>query len=781
MPAKFTLPKLTPQTKPFASALKLALAVLVAKAKIAQVAGDAVTLELPSGIVLTDANVAVKYILNTIAFDGSEASLLQSAAIEKEETTISRLVLQKDTQDALGIAETIAARFGSKIFGTADKLTAVDVVFFGTLYETLSGSDLAKYPALASWFANVSKAPVVAKALETVDKQISKSAKKKAAGAGDKKAAKQTTLAELNPATQKLNKVELLSVPDGTSKVLPKEGERNILITSALPYVNNIPHLGNIIGSTLSADCYARYCRARGYNTLLICGTDEYGTATETKALEEGVSCQELCDKYNAIHRKVYDWFGLSFDHFGRTTTPKQTKITQDIFHKVHQHGFTSQDTMTQLFCEKCQRFLADRYVEGICPSCKYNDARGDQCDACGKLLNATELESPRCKLDGTAPITRDSKHLFLNLDTLQPDIEKFNERVNTEGKWSANGVHITQSWLKEGLRPRCITRDLKWGTPVPLAGFESKVFYVWFDACIGYPSITANYTDDWEKWWKNPKNVKLYQFMGKDNVPFHSVIFPGTQIATKEDWTMVHHISTTEYLNYEGGKFSKSRNIGVFGTNAEETGIPPSVWRYYLLSSRPETSDSMFTWNEFITKNNSELLNNLGNFVNRVIKFVIAKYDGVIPSADVSGEAEVTLNKDVNALLTQFNENMENVKIRQGLATAMAISARGNLYLQESNVSNTLFTESKAKCDAVVTAAINLIYLLSAVFYPFMPATSESISRQLNAPLRNIPDQFTYDILAGHKLNGAAYLFSRIDDKMEATWKAKYGSSGSN
>ncbi|KAG2217801.1 hypothetical protein INT45_005631 [Circinella minor] len=764
MPAKITFSKLSYQTKPFASALKLALAISVAGTKIAPVAGDAVTFELPNGVVLTDANVAVKYILNAVSFDASDLSLIQNAVIEKEGTTISKLVFQKKPQEALQIAESFVSKYGSKIFTNTEKLGVVDVIYFGSLYETLSDTDLSKYPSLGAWFTLVSKSPLITKALEIVDKQVSKGAKKKQAGADKKAGANQTVLPDLNPSTQKLGKVDYFQAPDKSKKILPKDGERNILITSALPYVNNIPHLGNIIGSTLSADCYARYCRARGYNTLLICGTDEYGTATETKALEEGVSCQALCDKYNAIHQSVYKWFDLSFDHFGRTTTPKQTQITQDIFHKVHGNGFTSEDTMTQLFCEKCQR----------------QDARGDQCDACGRLLNATELESPRCKLDGTAPITKDSKHMFLNLDTLQPEIEKFNERVNAEGKWSQNGIHITQSWLKEGLRPRCITRDLKWGTPVPLEGFESKVFYVWFDACIGYPSITANYTDDWEKWWKNPKDVKLYQFMGKDNVPFHSVIFPGTQIATKEDWTMVHHISTTEYLNYEGGKFSKSRNIGVFGTNAEETGIPPSVWRYYLLSSRPETGDAMFTWNEFITKNNSELLNNLGNFVNRIIKFAIAKYDGgVIPDADLSGEAEVALTKDVNQLLEQYIEAMDAVKIRQGLSIAMAISARGNLYLQESNVSNTLFTESRAKCDAVVHIAINLIYLLSSLLYPFMPATSESISRQLNAPLKNIPNQFTSDILGGHKLNGAAYLFSKIDEKMEATWKAKYGSSG--
>jgi methionyl-tRNA synthetase len=419
---------------------------------------------------------------------------------------------------------------------------------------------------------------------------------------------------------------------------------------------------------------------------------------------------------------------------------------------------------------------LADRYVEGICPHCKYDDARGDQCDACGKLLNAIELIEPRCKLDNNKPITKESKHYFLDLATLQPKIEAAFEKSAKEGKWSQNGITITQSWLKEGLRPRCITRDLKWGIPVPAEGFEGKVFYVWFDAPIGYPSITANYTDEWEKWWKNPENVKLYQFMGKDNVPFHSVVFPACEIGSGDNWTLVNHISTCEYLNYEGGKFSKSRNVGVFGTNAEETGIPPSVWRYYLMSVRPETGDSMFTWNEFITKNNSELLNNLGNFVNRAIRFIFAKYDGVIPKADFSGKLEADLIKDVNGLLKQYVDAMENVKIRSGLSIAMSISARGNQYLQESNLSNALFDETRGKCDAVVATAVNLIYLLSAVISPFMPDTAESMCRQLNAPLRGIPDEFTIDILPQHTLGGAEYLFTRIDEKMEEVWKAKYG-----
>ncbi|KAI8393959.1 tRNA synthetases class I (M)-domain-containing protein [Radiomyces spectabilis] len=775
---KLTLGKVTPSTKSYANALKLALAANVAGVKLDIQSGDAIALTVSSELSLSDANVIVRYLLNETAFDASNTTaLLRSSAIEKEESTLTTLIYKKKTAEALQIAESIAAASESQLFSSSDKLNAVDVIYAGALYETLSAStDLCQYPTLAKWYEKVSKSPAVTAAVETVQAQLSSKSSGKKKQAAPKKVAENAPLPELNPATQKVNAQAILKKHDKNEKKEPKEGERNILITSALPYVNNIPHLGNIVGSTLSADVYARYCRARGYNAIYICGTDEYGTATETKALEEGVSCQALCDKYNAIHNKVYEWFDISFDHFGRTTTQHQTDIAQDIFRKSYANDYMSEDIITQLYCEQCERFLADRYVEGICPKCQYEDARGDQCDACGQLLNAIELIKPRCKLDGNSPITRESKHLFLDLNKLQGRIEHFLEKSSTEGKWSPNGVHITQSWLKEGLRPRCITRDLKWGTPVPLKGYENKVFYVWFDAPIGYPSITANYTDAWEKWWKNPDNVKLYQFMGKDNVPFHSVIFPGLEMSTGDNWTLAHHISTTEYLNYEGGKFSKSRNNGVFGTNAEETGIPPSVWRYYLLSCRPESSDSMFTWNEFITKNNSELLNNLGNFVNRAIKYIMAKYDGVIPKGDLSGESEATLVKDINELLAQYNDALENVKIRSALSIAMAVSARGNQYLQESNLSNTLFAEHRSKCDAVVVAAVNLIYLLSALIFPYMPATSDSISQQLNAPLRKIPNEFTMDILPGHKLNGAAYLFTRIDEKMEEVWKNKYG-----
>ncbi|RKP24051.1 methionyl-tRNA synthetase [Syncephalis pseudoplumigaleata] len=557
-----------------------------------------------------------------------------------------------------------------------------------------------------------------------------------------------------------------------------KQMEKNILITSALPYVNNVPHLGNIIGAVLSADVYSRFCRIRGVNSLYICGTDEYGTATETKALEEGVSCQELCDKFHRLHSEVYKWFEIDFDYFGRTTTQQQTVIAQDIFKKLDKNGYTLIESMTQLYCEQCSRFLADRYVEGTCPKCGYDDARGDQCDGCGQLLNAHELIKPRCKLDGNAPVTRESSHIFVDLPKLQPACEAFFEEASVKGHWTANGRTITSSWFNEGLKPRCITRDLKWGTPVPYPGMEDKVFYVWYDAPIGYPSITANYTAEWEQWWKNPEHVKLYQFMGKDNVPFHSVIFPSCLLGTGESWTLLHHLSTTEYLNYEDTKFSKSRNIGVFGDNAKETGVPPSVWRYYLLSSRPETNDSIFTWKDMIAKNNNELLANVGNFCNRVVRFIDSpKYNSVLPAFTTSDEPERQLIADVEALLAQYIDALKHVKIRGALRLAMEVSSRGNQYLQDQRLDNTLYAEQRSRCDAVVGVAANLAYLLASLFFPYMPSTSEVIWRQLNAPARQLADRWTaMDLLPGHRIGEPEYLFQRIDPKQEVVWKAKYG-----
>lgn len=566
------------------------------------------------------------------------------------------------------------------------------------------------------------------------------------------------------------------------SKILPEKGKRNILITSALPYVNNVPHLGNVVGSVLSADVYSRFSKLRDRPTLFICGTDEYGTATETKALETGQTPKELCDEFHTKHKEVYDWFEIAFDYFGRTTTEQQTVIAQDIFTKLWKNGYLNEKTTTQPYCEKHESFLADRFVEGTCPKpgCGYEDARGDQCDKCGQLLDPFELINPHCKIDGATPVPRETKHVFLNLKMLQSEINEWFQKSSKVGAWPQNGISITQSWLTKGLEERSITRDLKWGTPIPLPGYENKVLYVWFDACIGYPSITAKYTKDWEQWWRNPEEVKLYQFMGKDNVPFHTVIFPGSQIGTKDKWTQLNHLSTTEYLNYENGKFSKSRGVGVFGDTAKETGIPPSVWRYYLISNRPETADTQFEWKSFILANNSELLSNFGNFVNRIIKFVNAKFDGVIPEFPAS-YTDDTFDfpgyiADVNALLAEYVQLMEAVKLRDGIKKLMDVSAKGNLLLQ-GRLDNANMANNPTRTNTVIGLALNLTYLLASLSSPFMPSIGDSIIRQLNAPLSPIPDKWTPDALSGgHKIGQPEYLFTKIDDKMEEEWRVKYG-----
>ncbi|CAK5269357.1 unnamed protein product [Mycena citricolor] len=611
----------------------------------------------------------------------------------------------------------------------------------------------------------------------------------------------------------------------GQASILPKNGETNILITSALPYCNNVPHLGNIIGSTLSADVFSRYSRTRNRTTLYMCGTDEYGTATETQALKEGITPRELCDKYHLVHKATYEWFDIGFDYFGRTSTPLHTEYLAVSFqlnaakptllesHKVSSRtldsmGFLKSKTklrrtarvapsgsssITTLEIANMRiRFLADRFVEGICPNCGFEDARGDQCDNCTRTLDAVDLIKPRCLVDKTHTVTtRTSTHMYYKLNEIQPKTVEWIKRSNAAGKWSSNSVingegEIIDSRLNSGLLPTPLTRDLKWGVPVPSSGddgMEGKVLYVWFDAPIGYPSITANYTPEWKQWWFNPQNVKLYQFMGKDNVYFHTVYWPSVQLGDGRDWTMLHHVSSTEYLTYEGGKFSKSRNRGVFGPSTKETGIPPSVWRYYLLASRPEHADSMFSWTECIAANNNVLLNNFGNFVNRTLKFVSSQYDGVLPDGgDAPGPlalddaVDAKFIEEVNGLLKAYTEAMDAVKIRLGLQTVMLLSGVGNTYLQSSGLNKTLMTENPARCAQVVARAVNLIYVLSTLIYPFMPATSDAILAQLNAPARAVPDALSADILAGHTLGKPTHLFKRIEENMAEVFRQKFG-----
>ena len=505
------------------------------------------------------------------------------------------------------------------------------------------------------------------------------------------------------------------------------------LITSALPYVNNVPHLGNLI-QVLSADVFARFCRLRGYETLYICGTDEYGTATETRASKEGITPRELCDHYYAIHDDIYRWFGIAFDRFGRTSTPVHTEVTQDIFRKLDAAGLIVEHEIEQLYCKSCGRFLADRYVVGICPHCGSVNARGDQCEDCGKLLDPTELKEPKCSICGAVPLIEKTKHLYINLPMIRERLEEWLKTASKNGFWANNAIQMSQAWIRDGLRERAITRDLKWGIPVPKTGYEKKVFYVWFDACIGYISITGNLGEerggDWrafvDYWWKSPGETELFQFIGKDNIPFHTVIFPSSQLGSGNDWTMLHHMSSTEYLNYESGKFSKSRGVGVFGTDVMETGIPADVWRFYIYYNRPEKSDTLFTWKDFQEKVNGELIGNLGNLVNRTLSFVIRYYDGKIPAAAAS-EIEGFWNT-IKKYEDEVTGALERADLRDAFHAIFDMSSFANKSFQDGEPWKKRL-EEPASAAALIRNLTFVVRDIAVLVQPFMPQTAEKIA----------------------------------------------------
>ena len=521
------------------------------------------------------------------------------------------------------------------------------------------------------------------------------------------------------------------------------------LITSALPYVNNIPHLGNLI-QMLSADVFARFCRSRGYETMYVCGTDEYGTATETKALQDKKTPRELCDYYYEIHKDIYNWFNIAFDKFGRTSNEECTEITQLIFNDLDKNGFIKEHTSQQLFCPKCNMFLADRYVDGTCPKCGADDARGDQCDTCGTLLDPTQLIAPRCHTCGSTPEVRETKHLYIDLPNLSKNLDAWMAKTSVEGKWSDNAINITKAWIRDGLNERAITRDLKWGIPVPKAGYEDKVFYVWFNAPIGYMSITKQLADelkaegkntfDWKSWWnpseseeaKGKEHVELFQFIGKDNIPFHTVIFPSTLLGSPHDWTKLFHMSSTEYMNYEDGKFSKSRGVGVFGTDAIETGIPADAWRFYIFYNRPEKQDFQFTWKDFMEKMNSELIGNLGNLVNRTLLFVNRYFEGKIPDAPVDEE----LWAQVRDLEAKITENLEWANLKDAFRQCFEISDICNKKFQAAEPWKTRESDPAA-CAKLIHNLCYVIKDLMIMMNPYMPQYTQIVMGYLGKSIK--------------------------------------------
>lgn len=547
------------------------------------------------------------------------------------------------------------------------------------------------------------------------------------------------------------------------------------LITSALPYVNNIPHLGNLI-QVLSADVFARYCRSAGYETFYVCGTDEYGTATETRAREEGIEPIELCNRYYEIHTDIYNWFEIAFDTWGRTSTPEHTAITQDIFLKLHKNGYIREQTIEQLYSEASKMFLADRYVRGTCPHCGYEDARGDQCENCGKLLDPTDLIDPRSAVDGSTPVVRETTHLYIDLPAVLPKLQEWISRASVEGRWANNAIKMTEAWIRDGLRERAITRDLKWGIPVPLEGFENKVFYVWFDAPIGYISMTAAHSEQWaEQWWKNPNEVELFQFIGKDNIPFHTVIFPSSLLGSGDNWTMLHHMSSSEYLNYDGGQFSKSKGVGVFGTDARDTGIPADVWRFYLFYNRPETSDYTFTWSDFQEKVNGELIGNLANLVNRTLTFLSRYFNGEVGSPDVAKKQTAEFWREVTDYENEITEKLEWAGLRDGFRRIFALSSYGNRVFQAAEPWKT----RKDDPEGTQILLSNLIYLvrdLSILIEPYLPATAARIRAMLGVGALTWADLGTPSGVT--KIQTPEILFEQVSDELVASMRERFSGS---
>ncbi|XWV25686.1 methionyl-tRNA synthetase [Tupanvirus soda lake] len=520
---------------------------------------------------------------------------------------------------------------------------------------------------------------------------------------------------------------------------------KNILITSALPYVNNVPHLGNIIGSTLSGDIYARYKRIQGHNVIYLCGTDEYGSTTTIKAKQEGISCRELCDKYHDLHKKIYDWFNIKFDIWGRTSTKQQTIITQEIFTELYRNGFIEEKQIIQLHCDNCDMFLADRYVKGICyhEECKGNNviANGDQCDICQKLIDVNKLINPFCYICKNTPKPKETEHLFLALDKLTEDITDY---LENKTKLSPHILSIAKSWLKMGLTSRCITRDLSWGTPVPkgidsvLDKYQNKVFYVWFDAPFGYYSILANGMAGWKEWLNNAEWIST---QAKDNIPFHTIVFPGSILGSKLPYPLISQICGTDYLLYEGKKFSKSEGVGLFGSDVIELsnkfGINEDYWRFYLIKIRPETQDSSFSLSDFVSTIKTDLINNIGNFINRCVSLT-KKY---------CNNKTIIINKEeYESQINTYDHLMDEFRFRDALKLCLELSSTGNLHIQ-TNQPWVIAKSNLLDAAKIIGKANTICWILLRLLTPFIPRTIEKLFESITC------DSNTFEINGGFEL----------------------------
>jgi len=559
------------------------------------------------------------------------------------------------------------------------------------------------------------------------------------------------------------------------------------LITSALPYINGVKHLGNLAGSMLPADVHARFRRQQGHEVLFICATDEHGTPAELAAAELGVSPRAYCDQFHDIQRKAGEGFGLSFDWFGRTSNPPNHRLTQHLAEALERNGLIEERTTRQVYSNADKRFLPDRYVEGTCPVCGYDKARGDQCDNCGSLLDPVQLKNPRSKISGSADVElRDTAHLFLRQSKMQDQIRGWVDKA--EG-WPSLARSIAYKWLDEGLIDRSITRDLGWGVKVtkdgaPRPGFDEKVFYVWFDAPIGYIGATVEWAQgagqDWERWWRTDKgaqDVTYVQFMGKDNVAFHTVSFPITILGSGEPWKLVDRLKAFNWVTWYGDKFSTSEKRGVFMDQALDL-LPGDYWRWYLMANAPESSDAAFTWEQFKETINSDLANVLGNFVNRIMKFAETKMGGVVPMEGEPGPLENELYEDLEERLARISDFHDQMEFRKAAAETRSLWVRGNEYLQLAAPWTALKTDP-VRAAMVVRTGLNLCALFAATAFPFIPESAQAIRDGLGLkgdPAWPLGAKLFELVSPGAPIAVPPVLFRKIEDADVVAWSERFG-----
>lgn len=560
---------------------------------------------------------------------------------------------------------------------------------------------------------------------------------------------------------------------------MEKKDFKRTLVTAALPYANGGVHIGHLAGVYVPADIYVRYLRLRGRDVLFICGSDEHGVPITIRAKKEGVTPQDVCDRYHKLIKESFEKFGISFSIYSRTTSDVHAKTATEFFEKLYEKGEFIEQESEQYFDEEAKTFLADRYIKGECPHCGNPDAYGDQCEKCGKDLSPTELINPHSTISGSKPVLRTTKHWYLPLDKAQPWLEKW--ILADHSDWRSNVVGQCKSWFDMGLKPRAVTRDLDWGIPVPVEGAEGKVMYVWFDAPIGYISNTRELLpNDWEKWWKS-QDTRLVHFIGKDNIVFHCIVFPA-MLKAEGSYILPDNVPANEFLNLEDDKISTSRNWAVWlHEYVEEFPGKQDVLRYVLTANAPETKDNNFTWKDFQARNNNELVAVYGNFVNRALVLTQKYFGGKVPPCGELTEQDKEIIAEFRDVKTKVEELLEKFRFRDAQKEAMNLARIGNKYLADSEPWKVFKTDPK-RVETILNLSLQLVANLAIAFEPFLPFSSEKLRNMINMPDLKWDNLGQTDLLvAGHELNKPELLFEKIEDevveaqikKLEETKKA--------